>query len=114
LLSKWLGTITCLLQPEAQKYNLRFPTGMLLWGPPGIGKSLSAKLAAKKLGLPLLAANWGVLLGSPNPDLALKEFIALFTSLAPCVLYWDDFAKGFSGWDSNADRGVARPLSAVL
>ncbi|WP_353933043.1 AAA family ATPase [Okeanomitos corallinicola TIOX110] len=103
-----------MLQPEAQKYNLKFPTGMLLWGPPGTGKSLSAKLAAKKMGLPLLAANWGVLLGSPHPDRALKEFIALVTSLAPCVLYWDDFDKGFAGWDSNADGGVARRLSAAL
>lgn len=114
LLSNRLETITCLLQPEAQKYNLKFPTGMLLWGPPGTGKSLSAKLAAKKMGLPLLAANWGVLLGNPNPDRALKEFIALVTSLAPCVLYWDDFDKGFAGWDSNADGGVARRLSAAL
>lgn len=114
LLEKRLETITCLLQPQAKQYGLKFPTGMLLWGPPGTGKSLSAKLAAKKMGLPLLAANWGVLLGDPHPDRALKEFIALVTSLAPCVLYWDDFDKGFAGWDSNADGGVARRLSATL
>ncbi|BDI20854.1 ATPase AAA (plasmid) [Nostoc cf. commune SO-36] len=114
LLEKRLETITCLLQPKAQQYGLKFPTGMLLWGPPGTGKSLSAKLAAKKMGLPLLAANWGVLLGDSHPDRALKEFIALVTSLAPCVLYWDDFDKGFAGWDSNADGGVARRLSAAL
>jgi hypothetical protein len=114
LLEKRLATITCLLQPQAKEYNLKFPTGMLLWGPPGTGKSLSAKLAAKKMGLPLLAANWGVLLGSPHPDRSLKEFIALVTSLAPCVLYWDDFDKGFAGWDSNADGGIARRLSAAL
>ncbi|TVP59640.1 MAG: AAA family ATPase [Nodularia sp. (in: Bacteria)] len=114
LLEKRWETITCLLQPKAQAYSLKFPTGMLLWGPPGTGKSLSAKLAAQKMGLPLLAANWGVLLGSPDPDRALKEFIALVTSLAPCVLYWDDFDKGFAGWDSNADGGVSRRLSAAL
>ncbi|MHC5820579.1 MAG: ATP-binding protein [Nostoc sp.] len=114
LLEKRLETITCLLQPQAKQYGLKFPTGMLLWGPPGTGKSLAAKLAAKKMGLPLLAANWGVLLGDPHPDRALKEFIALVTSLSPCVLYWDDFDKGFAGWDSNADGGVARRLSAAL
>ncbi len=114
LLEKRLKTITCLLQPKAKQYGLKFPTGMLLWWPPGTGKSLSAKLAAKKMGLPLLAANWGVLLGDPHPDRALKEFIALVTSLSPCVLYWDDFDKGFAGWDSNADGGVARRLSAAL
>jgi len=66
------------------------------------------------MGLPLLAANWGILLSSPNPDRALKEFIAVVTSLAPCVLYWDDFDKGFAGWDSNVDGGIARRLSATL
>lgn len=114
LLEKRLNTITCLLQLQAKEYNLKFPTGMLLWGPPGTGKSLSAKLAAKKMGLPLLAANWGILLSSPQPDRALKEFIALVTSLAPCVLYWDDFDKGFAGWESNADGGVSRRLSGTL
>lgn len=114
LLARRLEAIASLLRPEAQQYGLRLPTGMVLWGPPGTGKSLSAKLAAKKMGLPLLAANWGILLSSPNPDRALKEFIAVVTSLAPCVLYWDDFDKGFAGWDSNADGGIARRLSAAL
>ena len=114
LLERRLEAIASLLRPEAQQYGLRLPTGMVLWGPPGTGKSLSAKLAAKKMGLPLLAANWGILLSSPNPDRALKDFIAVVTSLAPCVLYWDDFDKGFAGWDSNADGGIARRLSAAL
>jgi hypothetical protein len=114
LLERRLEAIAALLRPEAQQYGLSLPTGMVLWGPPGTGKSLSAKLAAKKMGLPLLAANWGVLLSNANPDRALKEFIAVVTSLAPCVLYWDDFDKGFAGWDSNADGGVARRLSAAL
>jgi hypothetical protein len=114
LLERRLEAIASLLRPEAQQHGLRLPTGMVLWGPPGTGKSLSAKLAAKKMGLPLLAANWGILLSSPNPDRALKDFIAVVTSLAPCVLYWDDFDKGFAGWDSNADGGIARRLSAAL
>ncbi|WP_223278183.1 hypothetical protein [Nostoc sp. 'Peltigera membranacea cyanobiont' 232] len=32
LLEKRLETITCLLQPKAKQYGLKFPTGMLLWG----------------------------------------------------------------------------------
>ncbi|MBW4474596.1 MAG: AAA family ATPase [Stenomitos rutilans HA7619-LM2] len=114
LLERRLEAIASLLRPEAQQYGLSLPTGMVLWGPPGTGKSLSAKMAAKKIGLPLLAANWGILLSNPNPDRALKEFIAVVTSLAPCVLYWDDFDKGFAGWDSNVDGGIARRLSATL
>ncbi len=66
--------LAALLRPEAQQHGLRLPTGMVLWGPPGTDKSLSAKLAAKKMGLPLLAANWGVLLSSPNPTLLRRRF----------------------------------------
>lgn len=74
------------------------------------------------MGLPLLAANWGVLLSSANPesptetlcDRALQELITVVTSLAPCVLDWDDFDQRFAGWDSNADGGIARRLSAAL
>jgi hypothetical protein len=54
LLERRLEAIAALLRPEAQQYGLSLPTGMVLWGPPGTGKSLSAKLAAKKMGLPLL------------------------------------------------------------
>jgi len=30
------------------------------------------------------------------------------------VLFFDNFDKGFSGWESNADGGVARRLSQKL
>ena len=42
-------------EPNARKYRLRPPRGMLLLGLPGTGKSLSAKLTAKALGYVLLA-----------------------------------------------------------
>jgi len=45
LLERRLEAIASLLRPEAQQYGLRLPTGMVLWGPPGTGKSLSAKLS---------------------------------------------------------------------
>ncbi|MCL1472016.1 AAA family ATPase [Argonema antarcticum] len=114
LLDESLSKVASLLSPEAEKYGLKFPKGMILWGPPGTGKSLSAKLAAKKMGVPLLAADWGSLVGSPRPDLALRELLELTQALSPTILYWDDFDKGFAGWDSNADGGVSRRLSGKL
>lgn len=114
LLDESLSKVASLLSPEAEKYGLKFPKGMILWGPPGTGKSLSAKLAAKKMGVPLLAADWGSIVGSPRPDLALRELLELTQALSPTILYWDDFDKGFAGWDSNADGGVFRRLSGKL
>ncbi|OKH30308.1 AAA family ATPase [[Phormidium ambiguum] IAM M-71] len=114
LLDESLSQVASLLRPEAQKYGLKFPKGMILWGPPGTGKSLSAKLAAKKMGVPLLAADWGSIVGASKPDFALRELLELTQALSPTILYWDDFDKGFAGWDSNADGGVSRRLSAKL
>lgn len=114
LLDKYLNDVVKLLAPEAKQYNLRPPKGMLLWGPPGTGKSLSAKLTAKKLGYALLAMSWGNILGSTNPDRALAKILETAEHLGGCLLFADDFDKGFAGWDSNADGGVARRLSQKL
>ena len=114
LLDSYLSNLVKLNEPGARKYNLRPPKGMLLWGPPGTGKSLSAKLAAKKLGYALLAMSWGNVIGSPNPDRALAKILETADHLGGCVLFADDFDKGFAGWDSNADGGVARRLSQKL
>ncbi|MBE9124761.1 AAA family ATPase [Coleofasciculus sp. LEGE 07092] len=114
LLDLELQKVVSLLDPKAQQLNLEFPKGILLWGPPGTGKSLSAKLSAKRMGIPLIAADWGALLFADSPDSALRNLLEITESISPCVLYWDDFDKGFSGWDSNANGGVARRLSGRL
>ena len=116
LLDEMLDRVSALLNPEAEKYGLKFPKGMILWGPPGTGKSLSAKLAAKKMGVPLLAADWGGLRGATayESERNLRFLLELAQSLAPVILYFDDFDKGFAGWDSDADGGVARRLSGKL
>ncbi len=114
LLDAYLDDVGKLSDSNAEKYHLKPPKGMLLWGPPGTGKSLSAKLAAKKLGRALLAASWGNILGSSHPDRALYKILETADNLGGCVLFFDDFDKGFSGWESNADGGVARRLSQKL
>jgi SpoVK/Ycf46/Vps4 family AAA+-type ATPase len=63
-----------LLKPEAKNHNLSFPKGMILWGPPGTGKSLSAKLAAKKMGVPMVAADALILKATPKFSAALIVF----------------------------------------
>ena len=114
LLEQRLDEIAALLSPEAGDYNLNFPKGMFLWGPPGTGKSLGAKLAARRLNLPLISLEWGAILGVASPDIALSRILSAVESIAPCILYFDDFDKGFAGWDSDADGGVARRLAGKL
>ncbi|MDX2241591.1 MAG: ATP-binding protein [Leptolyngbyaceae cyanobacterium bins.302] len=105
-----------LLSPQAAQYGLSLPKGILLWGPPGTGKSLSAKHAALKLGVPLIAANWGSL-RSPKPGQSEKNLDFLLQQCginAPVVLFFDDFEKGFAGWNSDSDGGVESRLANKL
>ncbi|MGB3652837.1 MAG: ATP-binding protein [Rivularia sp. (in: cyanobacteria)] len=77
LLSEMLERAAVLLKPEAKQHNLSFPKGMILWGPPGTGKSLSAKLAARKMGVPMVAADWAGLRGANAYESRknLREFL---------------------------------------
>jgi SpoVK/Ycf46/Vps4 family AAA+-type ATPase len=111
LLDARLELIRTLFAPEAQQlYGLRFPKGMVLWGPPGTGKSLSAKLAAKKMGVPLLAVDWAAI----RSESELRFLLQTAEAMSPCVLYFDDFDKGFAGWDSNSEGGLARRRAGKL
>jgi ATP-dependent 26S proteasome regulatory subunit len=116
LLEKLLDRAASLLAPEAKRHGLNFPKGIILWGPPGTGKSLSAKHAAKKMGVPLVAADWGGLISNvPGESEAnLRYLLELVEVTSPCVLYWDDFDKAFAGWNSDAGSGVQRRLAGKL
>ena len=113
-LSDRLERISTLLEPEAAQYGLSFPKGMILWGAPGTGKSLAAKLAAHKLGVPLLAADWGALRGTTayESEQNLRFLLQTAESMAPICLYFDDFDKGFAGWNSDHDGAVIQRQAA--
>lgn len=116
LLEEMLDRASALLSPEASNYGLSLPKGIILWGPPGTGKSLSAKHAAKKMGVPLIAADWGGLISSVpgESETNLRYLIEIVEVTSPVILYWDDFDKAFAGWDSDAGGGVQRRLAGKL
>jgi hypothetical protein len=118
LLDAFLDRVAALLRPEAKLHNLGFTRGILLWGPPGTGKSLSAKLAAKKIGVPMVCADWGGLRGQNAYESRrnLLQFLDTCDILGKegLILYFDDFDKGFAGFDSADDGGVSRQMAGKL
>lgn len=111
-----LAEITDLLKPEAYAAGLQFPRGTILIGPPGTGKSLFAKSAATRLGLPLLCADWaGLISPIPGESVAnLKTLLQSAEASAPCLLFWDDYDKAFASADLSKDTGEEKKLAGML
>lgn len=109
LLHEHLKLIHALFDSRAQSlYGLKPPRGMILWGTPGTGKSLSAKLAAKQMGVPLLTVDWSAIVSDED----LRYLLETAEAMSPCILYFDDFEKSFSldAQDGGASRRRAGKL----
>lgn len=74
-----------------KKYNLRPRTKILLYGPPGCGKTLGAERLAWNLGLPLLKVKFDAIISSYFGESA-ANLRAIFESSMdqPCVLLLDE------------------------
>lgn len=74
-----------------QKYNLRPRSRILLYGPPGCGKTLGAERLAWNLGLPLMKVKFDAIISSYFGESAANLRV-IFESSAekPCVLLLDE------------------------
>ncbi len=79
--------------PRAAQLHLPFPKGWLLVGPPGTGKTFSAKVCAAELGFPLITV--GVELIKSKGVTYLKQLLLRIESASPAVCYFDEFDKFF-------------------
>ncbi|MEL6931082.1 MAG: AAA family ATPase [Cyanobacteria bacterium J06600_6] len=116
LLMRDLNKIRKLFHPSAYERGLRPPKGCLLWGLPGTGKSLTAKMLSKILKVPLISCNWNQLVSSSlseslqNIDLVFQ----LVDSIGSCVIFFDEFEKAFFGWNSGDAGGVMAKMAGYL
>lgn len=110
-LREWIKVAKITYLPEAKKFDVDPLRGLMLVGVPGTGKSLSAKVTAGVLGVPLLRLDFGRLFGSHvgQSERQSREVISLVENLAPCVLWLDEIEKGIAGSGSSdkTDGGTA-------
>jgi AAA+ superfamily predicted ATPase len=107
-LKQWLKRRGQAFSPEAKKYGLSTPKGVLLVGLPGTGKSMFAKAIAKAWRLPLLTMDISALFGSlvGESEGNMRRALRTAEAMAPCVLHVDEIEKGF-GDAGSLDGGTS-------
>jgi hypothetical protein len=104
----WMEERALAFDPDASRYGLPPPRGVLLVGVQGCGKSLAAKAAAARLGVPILRLDLPrVLGGSAAAEERLARALEAAEALAPVALWVDEIEKGFAG-SSPGDGGDPR------
>ena len=113
-LTAWLERAKLGFSAEARALNLAPPRGLMLVGVQGCGKSLAAKLIARRWGLPLLKLDVGRLFDKyvGESERNFRKAIEQAEAIAPAVLWLDEIEKALApgGGDSDADGGLGRRL----
>ena len=110
-LKAWLEKRQGAFSPEAQRYGLDPPKGILILGVQGCGKSLCAKAVAREWNLQLLKFDASSLfekyIGESEKN--LRKSLQVAEAVSPAVLWIDEIEKMFpsAGLHSEADGGLS-------
>ncbi len=116
-LKRWLEQRQQAFSDEARRYGLPLPRGVLLVGPQGTGKSLTARAIAHSWEMPLLRLDVGRLFAGlvGASEARTREMIQRAEAMAPCVLWIDEIDKGFGSADGGrSDGGTSQRVLASL
>ncbi|WP_320664911.1 AAA family ATPase [Prochlorococcus sp. MIT 1223] len=114
-LKGWLSQRYMAFSEEAKAFGLPLPRGVLLLGPQGTGKSLTAKAIADSWSMPLLRLDVGRLFAGlvGASEARTRETIQRAEAMAPCILWIDEIDKAFGG-DSRSDGGTSQRVLANI
>lgn len=117
-LKGWITKRRKAYTPEAERFGLPSPKGILLVGVPGTGKSLSAKAIGTALEVPTIKLDIGALFNSlvGESEARTRDALKLAEAMSPCVLWIDEIDKGLAGssGSGSGDSGVTRRVFGTV
>ena len=108
--------LSCQNAEKLNSVGIDVPNSLLLYGPPGCGKTKCAYLIAKQLSLPLVIARLDSMISSYLGTTA-KNIRSLFefSQKMPCVLFLDEFDAIAKARDDNNELGeLKRVVNSLL
>lgn len=108
-------------------YGVRPPRGLLMYGPPGCGKTMLARCTASQCGANFIEASAATMLSkwAGESEKAIRDLFAAARAAKPCVLFIDEIdaiacRRGGAGTNASSSQGgvgdslSARVLNQVL
>ncbi|NMG04884.1 ATP-binding protein [Azoarcus taiwanensis] len=89
---------------EIEQRGGKVPSGVLFWGPPGTGKTVTAQALAKSSGWAFISTSGNELLGNPDK---ISDIVREARDIRPCIVFIDEAD------DVLADRQYARHTASV-
>ncbi|KAF2433276.1 AAA-domain-containing protein [Tothia fuscella] len=99
-----------------KKVGISAPTGVLLWGPPGCGKTLLAKAVARESKANFISVKGPELLNKyvGESERAVRQVFTRARSSIPCVLFFDELDALVPKRDSELSEASARVVNTLL
>lgn len=99
-----------------QEFGLKRPAGVLLWGPPGCGKTLVAQAVANEAQASFILINGPELLNKyvGESERAVRELFQRARSSTPCILFFDEIDSLVPRRDNASTEAGARVVNALL
>jgi ATP-dependent 26S proteasome regulatory subunit len=116
-LKQWLQRRQDALSPEATKFGIDAPRGVLMLGVQGAGKSLAAKAVATAWQRPLLRMDVGALYDKfiGESERRLRDALHQAEQMSPIVLWIDEIEKAFaSAAAQSSDGGLSKRMFGSL
>ena len=114
-LKTWLRKRKKAFSEEARNLALPEPKGMLVFGVPGGGKSLTAKAVSSMWQMPLLQFDIGRVFGQfvGQSETNMRDALNIAEAISPCILWIDEMEKAFAG-ASGGHETTTRVLGSFL
>lgn len=112
LLRSWISGRVGAFSQKARDAKIPQPKSVALLGPPGVGKSLAAKIVGSILTWPTVKLDIGSMFGSlvGESESNMRHTLQIIEAVAPCVLLCDEVDKAFGGVLSANDSGTSQRL----
>ncbi|CAH0041540.1 unnamed protein product [Clonostachys solani] len=97
-------------------WGINKPSGVILWGPPGCGKTLIAQAVANEAQASFILINGPELLNKyvGESERAVRELFERARLSAPCILFFDEIDSLVSRREGSSSESGVRVVNALL